>query len=420
MVVTAHVPQDLVVDFDIDAPALMSAPDAWHQRLTELRRRSPILYSPASGGHWIVTRYDLACEVLRDAETFSSSPLLLNKASEFNLVPTELDPPHHAPFRKLLVPLFSPKRLQELEPRLRDTVNELIDEFCEKGGCEFIGAFAHALPIRVFFELMGWPAQDAEMFGKAIHTALQGLPGKSAEESLQAQAEAALEIYGYFTSVIECVERGDYDMDSLTAQIILTEVEQPDGSARRLSVLELSQLLFTLAVGGWHNTEVTLAWSIINLAANPDQRAKLIADPSGVPAAVEEILRFETAGSPARRATRDTTLGGVDIAAGDQILLLLPSANRDEAQFHSPDEIRIDRAPNNHLTFGMGIHRCVGVAMARLELRLALEELHKRIPDYRLVDGDPPQMTGGQARSCQRLAIEFTPTPRLGNAALHD
>jgi cytochrome P450 len=415
MSVTAPVPQDLVVDFDVHDPALVSTPEAWNQRGVELRRKGPVVYSPASGGYWIVTRYDLVCEVLRDPELFSSYPNDLANSSQGRLLPIEVDPPEHTALRKVLLPLFTPKRMQEIEPRLRATINELIDQFSEKGECEFIDAFAHALPTRVFLELMGWPAEDAEMFSAATDMALQGLPGKSAEESHQAQAEAAFKIYGYFADIIERVKRGDYDMNSLTAQIISTPVEQPDGSARPLTVEELGQMFFLLAIAGLHTTQGSLAWSIINLAANPEQRAELIADPRRIPAAIEEILRFEAAASLGRRATRDTVLGGINVAAGDQLLVLLSSANRDAEQFDSADEVKIERTPNHHVAFGMGVHRCIGSHLARLELRLALEELHKRIPDYQLVEGDPPRMTGSQIRSCEHLRIEFTPTPRLGN-----
>lgn len=415
MSVTAPVPQDLVVDFDVHDRALVTTPEGWHHRGAELRRTGPVVYSPASGGYWIVTRYDLVCEVLRDPDRFSSYPNDLANSSQGHLVPIELDPPEHTAVRKVLLPLFTPKRLQEIEPRLRATINELIDDFSEKGECEFIESFAHALPTRVFLELMGWPAEDAEMFSVATDIAIQGLPGKSAEESHQAQAEAAFKIYAYFADVIERVKRGDYDMDSLTAQIILAPVEQPDGSAQTLTVEVLGQMFFLLAIAGLHTTQGSLAWSIINLSANPDQRAELIADPGRIPAAVEEILRFEAAASLGRRATRDTVLGGVNIAAGDQLLVLLSSANRDDAQFDHPDDVKIDRTPNHHVSFGMGVHRCLGSHLARLELRLALEELHKRIADYRLIDGDPPRMTGSQVRSCEYLPIQFTPTPRLGD-----
>jgi len=411
--VPAHVPEDLIVDFDVHDPALAATTTAWQERGAELRNKGPVVYSQSNKGYWVVTRYDLVCEVLRDPTTFSSFPNDLANVSQGRLMPIELDPPEHTVMRKVLLPLFTPKRLQEIEPRIRATINDLIDQFCEKGECEFVDAFAHALPTRVFLELMGWPLDDAEMFSETTDIALQGLPGKTAEESQQAQAEAAFKVYGYFADVIERVKRGDYDMESLTAQIILSPIEEPDGTKRELTVAELGQMFFLLALAGLHTTQGSLAWSIINFAQNPDQRADLIANPDHIPAAIEEILRYEAAASLGRRATRDVTLGGVDIAEGDQMLLLLSSANRDADTFVEPDDLRIDRAPNHHVSFGMGVHRCLGSHLARQELRLAIEELHKRIPDYQLVESDPPRMVGTQIRSCLYLPIQFTPTPRL-------
>lgn len=413
MPVPTHVPEDLVVDFDVHDPALAATPTAWQERAAELRRKAPVVYSQSKKGYWVVTRYDLVCEVLRDATTFSSFPNDLANVSQGRLMPIELDPPEHTVMRKVLLPLFTPKRLQEIEPRVRATINDLIDQFCEKGECEFVEAFAHALPTRVFLELMGWPLDDAEIFSETTDIALQGLPGKTAEESQQAQAEAAFKVYGYFADVIERVKRGDYDMNSLTAQIILAPIEEPDGTTRELTVAELGQMFFLLAIAGLHTTQGSLAWSIINLASNPDQRADLVAHPDHIPAAIEEILRYEAAASLGRRATRDTTLGDVRIAEGDQLLLLLSSANRDADHFSNAGDLHIDRTPNHHVSFGMGVHRCLGSHLARQELRLALEELHKRIPDYELVEGDPPRMTGTQVRSCTYLPIQFTPTPRL-------
>jgi cytochrome P450 len=410
----AHVPEQLVVDFDVHDPALALTPTAWQERVAELRDMAPLVYSQSNKGYWVVTHYDLVCEVLRDPTTYSSFPNDLANVSQGRLMPIELDPPEHTVMRKVLLPLFTPKRMQEIEPRIRATINDLIDQFCEKGECEFVDAFAHALPTRVFLELMGWPLDDADMFSETTDIALQGLPGRTAEESQQAQAEAAFKIYGYFADVIERVKRGDYDMSSLTAQIILAPIEEPDGTTRELTVVELGQMFFLLALAGLHTTQGSLAWSIINLSANPEQRADLIANPDDLPAAIEEILRYEATASLGRRATCATTLGGMDIAEGDQLLVLLSSANRDADHFGQPDDLQIDRSPNHHVSFGMGVHRCLGSHLARMELRLALEELHKRIPDYQPVEGDPPRMTGTQIRSCSYLPIQFTPSPRLG------
>jgi hypothetical protein len=163
-------------------------------------------------------------------------------------------------------------------------------------------------------------------------------------------------------------------------------------------------------MGGMHTVQGSLAWALMHLSQSPDQRQLLLDDPSKVPAAVEEILRMEAQVAAGRRATVDLEIGGVQVRADDQMLVMLCSANRDGAEFEDPDEMRIERSPNRHLTFGSGPHRCLGSHLGRLELRIAIEELNKRIPDYRLDPDDPPVVTPSQVRSVQKLPIVFTPS----------
>jgi cytochrome P450 len=153
----------------------------------------------------------------------------------------------------------------------------------------------------------------------------------------------------------------------------------------------------------------SLAWAIVHLVNNPGKRAEIIADPTTIPRAVDEILRIEAAVVPGRRATRDVELGGVKIAKDDQLILMLCSANRDGDEFPAPNDFDIVRYPNRHLSFGSGPHHCLGAHLARVELGVALEELHRRIPDYQLVESDPPVFHSTQVRGCHRMSITFTP-----------
>jgi cytochrome P450 len=168
-------------------------------------------------------------------------------------------------------------------------------------------------------------------------------------------------------------------------------------------------MFYLLLMGGLHTVQGSLAWAIAHLVDNPAQRDLIITDPTTIPKAVEEILRIEAAVAAGRRATRDVELGGVDIAEGDQLLLMLCSANRDPVTFSAPGEFDITRSPNRHLSFGAGVHRCLGSHLGRIELTIALEELHRRIPDYQLVESDPPVYHSTQVRGCLRMPITFTP-----------
>ncbi|WP_019925263.1 cytochrome P450 [Nocardia sp. BMG111209] len=408
MTTAAEVPGDLIVDFDIYDPALTAAGDTVPERIAELARLGPVVYSTAHGGHWIVTRYREIHDVLRDPETFSSYPnnLVTTTAGFGKFLPLELDPPEHTGYRRALQPLFGPQRMQALEDDIRAVIDELIDGFAERGVTEFITAFAHELPTRVFLALMDWPLADAPMFTEATDVVLTGIPGATEEESDRARGAAAFRMLGYFQQMIDA--RRAAPGPDITSTIIHTEVETADGT-RLLTDEELNRMFFLLLIAGLHTVQGSLAWGIIHLAHHTEQRRQLIADPDLIPAAVEEILRYEAAVVPGRRATRTTELGGVTIAEGDQLILPLCAANRDGDEFPDADALRLDRRPNRHLSFGAGAHRCLGSHLARIELRLALEQIHRRIPDYALIDTDPPVLHAGQVRGCVRLPITFTP-----------
>jgi cytochrome P450 len=406
MTTIERVPANLVVDFDVYDPSLATPTDVMQERVAELADKGPVVYSSAHGGHWVVTHYKEIQQVLTDPQTFSSYPnnLVTNDMGKF--IPLELDPPEHTSYRQALQPLFSPQRMKSLSDSVRTVVNELIDGFADQGRAEYISAFAHELPARVFLALMDWPLADAPLFTEATDTILFGKPGGTEEESNQARLMAGLTMFGYFQKIVE--ERRAQPGDDVTSKLIHTEVKLPDGT-RPLTDEELNRMFFLLLIGGLHTVQGSLAWAIVHLVNNPDQRAAIIADPSLIPKAVEEILRIDAAIIPGRRATKDVELGGVTIAEGDQLILMLCSANRDAAEFPDPADFTVTRTPNRHLSFGAGPHRCLGSHLGRLELTIALEELHRRIPDYQLVQSDQPIFHSSQVRGCMRLPITFTP-----------
>lgn len=410
MTTTESAPAALTVDFDVYDAALAHPNDVMQDRVAELAAKGPVVYSTAHGGHWIVTHYNEIHQVLTDAETFSSYPNNLVTPADFGrFIPLELDPPDHTAYRHALQPLFSPQRMKRLGDDIRVAVNDLIDEFAPTGQAEFISQFAHELPARVFLALMDWPLSDAPLFTEVTDAVLFGKPGGTQEESDQAMMMAAMTVAGYFNNVI--ADRRANPGDDATSALIHTEVELADGK-RLLNDEELFRMFFLLLMGGLHTVQGSLAWTIAHLSKNPEQRAALVADPTLVPKAVEEILRIEAAVIPGRRATRDVELGGVQIAKDDQLILMLCGANRDPEQFTDPGALDITRTPNRHLSFGAGVHRCLGSHLGRIELTIALEELHRRIPDYALVDEDPPVFHSTQVRGCARMPITFTPEAR--------
>ena len=406
---TTEAPEHLRTEFDVYDPGLGGTTDSFNEEIAKLAAKGPVVFSSAYGGHWIVTGYEEVHAVLRDPATFSSYPNNLVNAGDGKFIPLELDPPEHTAYRHALQPLFSPTRMKVLEPRIRAMVNRLIDGFATRGSAEFISEFAHELPTSVFLQLMDWPLADAPMFTEMTDITLQGKPGATEEESAAARQQAAQQMFGYFAGVL-ANRRARPGADDVTTTIINTPVEI-EGSARLLTDEELCRMFFLLLIAGLHTVQGSLAWSVLHLSARPDERQRLIDDPALLPSAVEEMLRIESAVSMGRRVTRDTELGGVKLKAGDQLLVVLAGANRDGRQFNEPDEVRIDQAPNRHLAFGSGPHRCLGSHLARIELTIALEEIHRRIPDYRLDPGQPALSHASQVRGVVKLPILFTPEP---------
>lgn len=407
---TNAVPAELVVDFDVYNPALAAPVDVFNEKLREIAAVGPVVYSPRYGGHWIVTRYQEITEVLRDPARFSSYPNNLVPHGFGKFIPLEYDPPVHTVYRHALQPLFNPTRMNALEPRIRDIVTELIDGFAARGSAEFISEFAHELPARVFLALMGWPLQDAPMFTEATDTTLHGIPGASEEESIAARAEAAGRMMSYFAAVV-AEHRADSDTSDVTASIINSDIEI-DGEVRRLTDDELCNIFMLLLIAGLHTTQGSLAWGVMHLGAHPDQRAALAADPSLIPAAVEEVLRMEAAVSAGRSAVHDTELGGVQLRAGDQLLVVLAGANQDEREFDNPRDMQVTRSPNRHMSFGTGPHRCLGSHLARNVLRIAFEELLRRVPDIEPDPNRPSVSNTAQVRGVLELHTRFTPEAR--------
>jgi cytochrome P450 len=402
---------DLRVDFDVFDPGLAEPVDIFQQRVADMAERGPVVHSTAYGGHWIVTRYREVAQVLRDTDRFSSHPNNLVPHGFGKFIPLEIDPPTHTAYRQVLQPLFNPVRMKALEPQIRSIVTDLIDGFAERGRAEFIAEFAHELPARAFLALMGWPVEDAPMFTEATNTTLHGIPGGTEEESNRAREAAAAQMLGYFAAVIADRRGRAVEHDDITASIIHSDIEI-DGERRPLTDDELCNIFMLLLIAGLHTTQGSLAWSVVHLASNPAQHQLLVENPEAVPAAVEEILRIEAAVSPGRRVISDTTLAGIELKAGDRVLLMLTGANRDHREFDHPDAIAVQRTPNRHLSFGAGPHRCLGSHLARIELRIAVEELLRRLPDLAPDPDHTSLSNSGQVRGVLELFVQFTPERR--------
>jgi len=404
------VPPDLVVDFDVHDPSLAGSV---HERLAELQQTHPVAWSPLYGGHWLVTSFDDVHHVLREHDVFSAAENALPANLAGKAIPLQYDPPEHTAYRTLINPLFSPARMKALEPHIRDTAIRLIDTFIEDGEVEFVSAFAHPLPTATFLSLVGWPLDDAPKFAHWNEAILVGKPGAPVEDDMAYRIAVSTEVFEYFGHVV-ADRRANPDVDDVTGALMRARY----AGERPLTDDEMLRALWLLMLGGLHTVRGVLALGMIHLAENPDQRQRLLDDPSLVPTAVEEMLRIDAPVVPGRILTRDVEFRGVQMREGDRIIAFTSAANRDDAEFACPHQLDVARQPNRHLTFGSGPHRCVGSHLARVELQIALEELHRRLPDYRLDASSPPVRHHGQVRGVNSLRLRFTPGQQSSHSPL--
>ena len=337
-----------------------------------LRAEAPVAWN-ATQGFWALSRYDDVLAVSIDADTFCSGQgvLTMEIGIEYPSPPTMLhtDPPEHTRYRKLVQPAFAPSVMRSIEAGTRARVLPLVEAIEPGRPVEFVRAVAVPYPLQVISDLLGVPDDEWERF---FHWSEAMIPG-ALDLSVAERAAVSTEMREFFMAVIaerRVEPRGDVIS-------LLAGVEQ-DGE--RLTDDELFMFLNQLLVAGNETTRNTISGGLVELSQRPDQWKRLRDDPELVPTAVDEILRWTTAViSFMRTATRDTELGGQSIDEGDPVLMLYASANRDQAQFGlTADDFDVTRHPNHHLAFGFGAHYCIGAALARLEIRILLEELLAR------------------------------------------
>ncbi len=360
-------------------PGAADAPQAAYR---EIRDQCPVarVPSPMGGETVFIANYEDVIWALKHPEVFSSAVGAVDIGQDQPLIPLQVDPPDHAKYRRLLDPEFSPRRMRELEPDVRVLVNQIIDGFVDRGECEFHEEFATPLPSTIFLRLMGLPQADLANFlqwrDDTIRPAADTL-----EEAAEIRDAVGTKITAYFTEQL-AAKRADPD-DGLLSRIAVGEVD-----GRPLTHDEMLGTCHLLLLGGLDTVTATLDCMVAYLARHPVERARLLADPALVDGTVEELLRSETPVTMLPRTVKvDATIGGVDIKAGDGCVLLIGAANGDDAEFDAADVVDFERSANRHLAFGGGPHRCLGSHFARLELRVGLEEFHRRIPDYRIADG---------------------------------
>lgn len=371
----------------------------------ELRAKCPVAHSDAheENGFWLLSRYQDVLAAARDHESFSNAggitlPALGNPRP---LIPLEVDPPDQLAYRGLLSPLFSPRQVARIEERLRDQTNMLIDAFVDRGECDLITEFCERQPTMALWQepFLGDPipieGEDdwVGVFQAWIHDFAHE-PTKT--------LEAGQQISAYLMRLIE--HRRENPADDIPTLLVSAEI-----NGRPLSEEEQHDYLMMLFAAGVETTAASLGAIFHFLARNDDVRGRLAAEPDLIPTAAEEFLRLLGPTQATRRTLKsDVELRGVTMSAGDPVVLLWGSADRDEEEFPAADKCVVDRFPNRHLAFGAGTHRCLGSNLARLELKLSLQELLRRIPDFKVpVDDSELEWAVGVDRSLKHLPIVF-------------
>ncbi len=356
--------------------------DAPHDAYRQLRAECPVarVDNLAGAPTVYISRYEDAMWALRHPEVFSSGPGAVQIGQDQPLIPLQVDPPDHAKYRRMLDPEFSPKKMEALEPDVRAMVNELIDGFIDDGQCNFHETLATPFPSAVFLRLMGLPQSDLETFlqwrDDTIRPATDDM-----DEATRIRAEAGHAIAMYFESALE--DRRANPDDGLLSRLAHAEVE-----GRPLTKDESLGVCHLLLLAGLDTVTATLDCLVTHLARNPELRDRMVGEPGLTAAGVEELLRWETpVAMVIREVIQDATLAGVDLKAGDGCVVMIGAADTDENEFVDAHVVDLDRAANRHVAFGAGPHRCLGSHLARMELRVALEELHRRIPNYRIAEG---------------------------------
>ncbi len=365
-----------------------------------LRDEAPAYLDPEHG-FWALSRHDDVRAAIDDWPTFSSTGgiTLERRSADVEPMLIEMDPPRHTELRALVSRAFTPRRIADLEGPIRTLAEELIDGFDGRRRVDIIEDFAAKLPMAVISVMLGVPREDQDELREWSDAMLHREEGSA--DLTRAGIEGATRLYAYFTDVI--ADRRVTPRDDLVGALVAAEEE-----SRSLSPGEVLGFCFLLLIAGNETTTKLLGNAIYWLAALPDQRAELLRDPSLIPAAVEETLRYDTSTQAlARLLTRDVVLHGTTLPAGSKGLLLFGSANRDERRWPDPDRFDIGRNPAGHLAFGHGIHHCLGAPLARLESRVALEVLLPRLGEYQVDMSGTSRIHSGNVRGFSRLPIDI-------------
>ncbi|MGE0741752.1 MAG: cytochrome P450 [Hyphomonadaceae bacterium] len=374
----------------------------------DMRARCPVGTTSAWGGYHILTRYEDVVAAAKDDATFTSEPGITIPglpATQLNRLPISIDPPRSFFYRNILAKFFTVRWLNALEPWTRDLVNGFVDDFIETGRADLQTQLGHPLTAKFIMHVTGLPGDKWYEFSEPVISAISR--GKEDFSAMDRRGEASRQIFAEIERQRANPTHGD---DKVIAFLLNVEVE-----GRKLTQDEIFGMVELMLDGGFDTTLACMGHAFAYLGRNPAARQTLIDDPSKIPAAVDEFLRWVTPQQGLfRTATRDVEIGGKLIKEGEKVFLAWSAANHDPAAFPDPHDVKFDRTSNRHIAFGIGAHLCLGINVAKLEMRIAFETVLARMPDYKLDEAGivrPPGL--GIVNGMEHLPITFTPGKRL-------
>lgn len=381
-------------DFDYQVgPALQA--DV-HAAYLELKRQAPpVFWTPRNGGHWVTTSSAACIRVLQHPEIFSSQFLSIPpNPNQPKMIPESLDPPEHRAYRQLLRPYFESKAIAPLEPRILEWTERLVSDVAQHGECEFVEALASRLPVSVFMELFGFPLDRFDYFRSLV------LGFFDTNRDASERARFSGEIVGALIELSDARRREPKD-DLISALVAV------DFEGRKLEQDELISIGFLMFVAGLDTVTNAMSFGMRHLAGDAALRQRMIDDPVCIPAAVDELMRRYTFVSAPRYIIQDTELGGAQLRKGDSILVPLHMVGWDEKMTSDPETVTLDRPACKHAGFGSGIHTCLGIHLARLELAVFYRVWFARIGHFEMAPGTAPRTRGGSVQAMESLHLRW-------------
>jgi cytochrome P450 len=378
----------------------------WEQA-DEMRESSPLYYNTFAQGYWVFTRYDAVRDIYKNPDLFSSASITPWEPEPiYRFVPTQIDPPDHIQYRRILNPWFSPRAVDAAEDRIRALCRRLVEEVAPTGGCDFVGEFALRFPTEAFLSMIGIDPSEADLFVPWVEDFFGGFGGDP--DGLAAMSKALENIREYWVAAL-AERRGEAEPreGDLASHLLHARYGE-----RPLTDAEMLDMLTVLVLAGLDTTRAELGYMFRHLATHPEHRRLLVEQPELIPSAVEEVLRYYTIiFGDGRKVTRDVEFHGASLKKGDMVYGLVSGANRDPRAYERADEFVIDRKRNHHMGFANGPHRCLGAHLARREMQVAVAEWLRLIPDFEIAsDEELLERGGGAMMTLVRLPLSWEAT----------